>query len=59
MSDGFALVAWPADYDVTGIMTFLINEDGVVYERDLGVGAGALARTMLLFNPDNNWHVVQ
>jgi hypothetical protein len=40
-------------------MTVLINEDGVVYERDLGVGAGALARTMLLFNPDNNWHVVQ
>jgi hypothetical protein len=59
MSAGFALVAWPAEYDVTGVMTFMINQDGVVYERDLGARTGALARTMLLFNPDNNWQVVK
>ena len=59
MAGGFALVAWPAEYDRTGVMTFLINHDGVVYERDLGARTGALARTMLLFNPDQNWQVVK
>ena len=45
MSGGFALVAWPAQYDSTGVMTFIVNPDGVVREKDLGpdtdgVGAG-------------------
>ena len=59
MSGGFALVAWPAEYDVTGVMTFLINQDGTVYEKDLGARTSAVARTMLLFNPDNTWQPVQ
>ena len=37
MSAGFALVAWPAQYDATGIMTFIVNQDGIVHEKDLGV----------------------
>ena len=36
MSGGFALVAWPAQYDVTGVMTFVVNHDGIVHEKDLG-----------------------
>ena len=36
MSGGFALVAWPAQYDVTGVMTFIVDRDGVLYQKDLG-----------------------
>ena len=39
LSRGFALVAWPARYDATGVMTFVVNQDGVVRERDLGPAA--------------------
>jgi hypothetical protein len=59
MSGGFALVAWPAQYDVTGIMTFLVNHDGVVREKDLGAGTDAEARAMTRFNPDGSWRMVQ
>ena len=38
MSGGFALIAWPAQHDVTGVMTFLVNQDGIVVEKDLGRG---------------------
>ena len=40
MSGGFALVAWPAQYDATGVMTFIVNQDGIVREKDLGAGIG-------------------
>jgi hypothetical protein len=59
MSGGFALVAWPAEYDVTGIMTFIVNQDGVVWEKDLGPGTDAAARRMALYNPDKSWTAVQ
>jgi hypothetical protein len=55
MSGGFALVAWPAQYDVTGVTTFVVNRDGVVYERDLGPGTDAAARKMTAYNPDKSW----
>jgi hypothetical protein len=55
MSRGFALVAWPAQYDATGIMTFVVNHDGIVYEKDLGSESDSLARKMTLFNPDQTW----
>ncbi len=55
MSGGFALVAWPAQYDVTGIMTFVVNRDGVVREKDLGEGTDAAARAMTLYDPDSSW----
>jgi DUF2950 family protein len=57
MSGGFALVAWPAQYNVTGVMTFVVNKDGIVREKDLGDGTDAAARSMTLFNPDASWHV--
>jgi len=59
MSGGFALVAWPAQYDVTGIMTFIVNQDGVVHEKDLGAGTDASARTMTNYNPDSSWKVTR
>jgi hypothetical protein len=59
MSRGFALVAWPATYDVTGVMTFLVNQEGTVREKDLGTGTDAAARTMPAFNPDASWTAAQ
>jgi hypothetical protein len=59
MSGGFALVAWPAQYDVTGVMTFMVNQDGTVREKDLGPGTDAAARKMTVYNPDSSWRQVQ
>ena len=59
MSGGFALVAWPAQYGATGIMTFIVNQDGVVREKDLGPGTDATARKMTTYNPDSSWQVTQ
>jgi hypothetical protein len=59
LSDGFALVAWPSQYDVTGVMTFIVNQDGVVRERDLGQGTDAAAKAMTAYNPDSSWTIVQ
>ena len=55
MSGGFALIAWPAQYDVTGIMTFIVAEDGVVYEKDLGPKTATAAAAVTAFNPDTTW----
>ncbi len=59
MSGGFALVAWPAQYDATGVMTFIVNQDGIVRERDLGPKTDAIARKMTVYNPDASWREVQ
>jgi len=59
MSGGFSLVAWPAQYDVTGVMTFVVNHDGVVHEKDLGRDTGNAAKSMTLYNPDASWAAVQ
>jgi Protein of unknown function (DUF2950) len=55
MVGGFALVAYPAQYGSSGIMTFIVNHDGVVYEKDLGPNTPALAHAMTKFNPDETW----
>ncbi len=55
MIGGFALVAYPAQYGVSGVMTFLVNHQGVVYEKDLGTDTERLARAMQAYNPDNTW----
>jgi hypothetical protein len=59
MIGGFALVAYPAQYGVSGIKTFIVNQNGVVYERDLGPMTATLARQFLRFNPDKTWQAVQ
>ena len=55
MTEGYALVAWPAKYDDTGVMTFIVNHDGVVYQKNLGPGTDAAARAINAYNPDASW----
>jgi hypothetical protein len=55
MTRGFALVAWPAEYGKTGIMTFTVSQDGVVFQRDLGKDTDRAARAMKSFDPDSAW----
>ena len=59
MIGGFALVAAPADYRVTGVKTFLVSHDGVVYEQDLGSKTLERFRAMERFNPDKGWTPVR
>jgi hypothetical protein len=59
MSRGFALVAWPAQYDATGIMTFIVNQDGIVHEKDLGPETGAKAAALGRYDPDPTWRKVE
>jgi hypothetical protein len=58
MIAGFALLAVPARYDRTGIMTFAVNQYGTVYEKDLGPDTAALAEKITAFDPDDSWAVV-
>jgi len=55
MIGGFALVAAPAEYGVTGVKTFIVSQDGVVYQKDLGTGTLDQFKKMELFNPDKSW----
>ena len=52
---GFAAVAWPVRYGDTGVMTFMVSHDGVVYEKDLGPDTAARASAMTRFDPDSSW----
>ena len=56
---GFALVAYPSNYRVTGVMTFVVSHDGVVYEKDLGTGTASAGASMKAFNPDKTWKKAQ
>jgi hypothetical protein len=55
MVAGFALVAYPARYNVSGIMTFMVNQNGVVYQKDLGSKTVEIAQSMTHFDPDKSW----
>lgn len=55
MTEGFALVAWPAKYGDTGVMTFVVNRDGIVYQKDLGPRTDAIARSMKAYDPGPGW----
>ena len=59
MSGGFALVAWPAHYDVTGIMTFVVNQDGIVHQKDLGSGTDVAVKNLSVYDPDASWTEVE
>ncbi len=59
MIGGFALVAYPAEYGASGIMTFLVNHDGVVYQKDLGKETGKIASAMTKYDPDETWKKVE
>ena len=55
MIGGFALVAYPAEYGLSGVMTFIVNHEGVVYEKDMGKATEKLASAMKKFDPDKTW----
>ena len=55
LSDGWAMVAWPAEYGVTGVMTFLVSHHGVIYQRDLGPESASIAKSMQAFDPGPEW----
>lgn len=55
MIGGFALLAWPATYGNSGVMTFMVNQDGVVYQRNLGPKTAQQAGAIQRFNPDGQW----
>lgn len=57
MVSGFALVAWPAVYGQSGVHTFIINQNGKLYQRDLGASTGAIASRMDEFNPEKGWEI--
>ena len=57
MIGGFALVAVPAEYSVTGVMTFMVGYDGVVYQKNLGPDSLNIVQKMELYNPDKTWRV--
>jgi hypothetical protein len=59
MIAGFALVAWPADYGSSGIMTFVVSHQGKVYQKDLGEKTGEIAAKMTEYNPDKTWTLVE
>jgi hypothetical protein len=59
MIGGFALVAYPAKYGSSGIMTFIVNQDGVVYQKNLGSDTENEAQAMKLFDPDSTWKKVE
>jgi Protein of unknown function (DUF2950) len=56
MRAGFAFVAYPAEYRASGVMTFIVDESGTVYEKDLGADTTKLADAMTVYDPDSTWH---
>ncbi len=56
MIGGFALVAVPSEYRVTGVKTFIVNNDGIVYQKDLGPDSLTIVKNMEVYNPDPSWH---
>jgi hypothetical protein len=58
MTGGFAVVAYPVSYRVTGVMTFIVNQDGQIYQKDLGPDTDAIASAMSEYNPDSTWTAV-
>jgi len=59
MSAGFAFVAYPVEYRSSGVMTFIVDESGTIYEKDLGPDTAKLAQAMTAYDPDSTWHGVE
>jgi len=55
LTNGFAMIAWPAHYGETGVMSFLVSHDGVVYQKNLGTASASIAGAMTRFDPDSTW----
>jgi hypothetical protein len=59
MTEGFAFIAYPAEYRVSGVMTFMVDESGVIYEKDLGPDTAKIADSISAYDPDSTWHEVE
>ena len=59
MTGGFAVIAYPADYRSSGVMTFMVNENGIIYQKDLGEKTAELGQHITEYNPDKSWKVVK
>ena len=59
MTGGFAFIAYPAEYGRSGVMTFMINQDGVLLEKDLGTNTNQAVSAMTEFDPDADWSIVE
>ena len=59
MVAGFGLVAYPAEYGVSGIMTFTVNQLGIVFEKDLGPKTEEMAKAITKYDPDKTWNKVE
>jgi hypothetical protein len=55
LSRGFALLAWPAEYGQSGIMTFMVGREGVVFQKDLGASTAGVAKAITAYDPDSTW----
>jgi hypothetical protein len=58
LTEGFALIAWPADYGSSGVMTFIVNQDGVVFQKDLGEETSTVVESIETFDPDSSWTAI-
>ena len=58
MTGGFAVLAYPAEYRNSGVMTFFVDQDGVVYQKDLGPQTLETAKAMTTYDPDSTWTAV-
>ncbi len=56
---GVALIAWPAEYQVSGVKTFIVSHNGIVYEKDFGVRTTEKAKALNRFDPDASWREVR
>ena len=59
MTAGFAFLAYPAEYRASGVMTFLVDQDGVVYQKDLGPKTPEIAGAYEAYDPDETWSPVE
>jgi hypothetical protein len=56
MTEGFAFIAYPAEYRSSGVMTFIVDESGTIYEKDLGPDTTKTAEAIATYDPDSSWH---
>ena len=59
ITGGFAIVAYPADYRSSGVLTFIVDQNNVVYEKDMGPNTDKLAKAITGFNPAHSWHTAE
>jgi hypothetical protein len=59
MTGGFAFAAYPAEYRSSGVMTFIVNRDGIIYQKDLGPRTAIRAKNLTRYDPDSTWEKVK